>query len=345
MEDKRDVYTEPKLKVEAYTDSKGNKKEAVLTPFNIFAGFGKPTEKVGEDFDIIRYQGTGMGTNEYWKELPKSAPEAKDMIDKWKLPREIEIEAHTLSRELLMELSTKGGANTLRRQPKGRFDPKAITRVIKDLHDGSFSAEKTAPFKIRKREAGVRPEVVLVGDMATRLMWRDPQYIPSMARLVLSLSYACEAINCPMTATFAGALRKHGGYNAKYDALMCVLKDDDVNCYTNDFAVAFQGDMWRNALMSWAGSHEEHYQAVVGKTHRKNSSCGDWGVDSEVDAVAWARSRNPNAFVIAVGDIGDKDNADVQIRSGTDIKKAIKDVARYLRKHREEGKLEAVVIK
>ena len=275
------------------------------------------------------------GNSKYIKDHPKSLLHARQLVADFKFPEELRAQAHFLSRELVGALEVDGAPKIMRKQPSGRFDPKAMKRVVQDLQSGKFSRETTRPYLKRERVAPKPPHVAIVADGSARAMWSSEEYIPRVATTMLGITWACEAVNCQTTTAI---VRASAGSNQDFDLICYILNDEDITTPLNAYAPLFHRDLYRGANLSVFASHEETIRLLCKGSSRLHAQ--DISTSSGNGGYSWAKSRGAD-IIITVGDIAwfygkdpllAKKNAEshIHIDSGTDLKAAIKIIAKKL---------------
>lgn len=269
-------------------------------------------------------------------EYPRSHKSARSMVENFKFPQDLRTEANRLSGELVGALEVEGAPKTLRGQMYGRFDPKAMKRVVQDLSINKFSRERTRPYTSRERVAPTPPHVAIIADGSAAAMWSSAEYIPRVAAMMLGVTWACEAVNCMVTTAIARD--SSVSRNQDMDLIIYVINDDEVKTPLNSLAPLFHRDLYRAANLTVFGSHidtikllNRGYTQIT--TRDISSSGGGHGY-------SWAKSRGAD-IIISIGQMKivhdtnpvkaaeEKKNL-IQINPNTNLKDAIKEIASKL---------------
>lgn len=124
----------------------------------------------------------------------KSIDHAYKLCREFKMPLDIQQKISLYSTQLISKVFSKKNFGNLRKQSNGRFDSRAMSRVMRDLHKGTFSAETTRPFFKRDRKHPKIPSVLILADGSYSNMWRDENYIPNMCILTYAIKEICTAL-------------------------------------------------------------------------------------------------------------------------------------------------------
>ena len=283
----------------------------------------------------IRSEWRGSASSKWVKESFNNPEKAASFCKNFMPPREIVEQAKVLSRELVRELIQNGGTpRILRHQMNGRFDSTSMRRVITDLQKGQFSAENTLPFKKRERLAPSRPHVGICADGSWRQFWQDDNYIPRVAALSLGVAWACEAVNCPVTAAIT---RQNSGGDryGRYDMSVTGLILPGVQVNTADFGVVFHPELYRMSTFYVEGCSEEtmtfkHRGIKWDEIKKKHaySVLNDCSADGG-DGVSFVKAHGAT-ITVAIGNVNDKKDANICIDARASLDDAVRQIAKML---------------
>lgn len=306
-----------------------------------FRVYGHHISELAKFHDLLNYQDWQRNIHDQWQDyksewVPRTFNNHKDarqFCKDFTPPPKLIQQAKVLSRELIRELIQNGGTpRILRHQVTGRFDSTSMRRVITDLQKGQFSAENTLPFKKRERLAPSRPHVGISADGSWRQFWQDSQYIPRVSALSMGVAWACEAVNCPVTAAIT---RKHEGGYGEYDMSTTALIMPGKQVNTADFSVVFHPELYRMSTFFVEGCSEEtlrfKYKSKTWEQIKKersynvlNDCSGSGG-----DGVAFTRSMGAT-ITVAIGDVNDAKDADIHLSAKTSLEDGIRKIAKML---------------
>lgn len=219
----------------------------------------------------------------------------------------------------------------------GRLDPRKLSKVAMTTLAGTYSAESVRPYRHRELKP-VTPPVIAILSSAGDGEVGDPSYLPTLMRTALSLQWAAEANGLHVYATMSlgkSYVHPKSGYT---EAVMPYMLAEPGSTFSPKiFAAALSRDVWWPGMMNLM-QHDYQYAeqlSMLDNGHpyfeKKRAPylfvCSNGG-----PAVAWARENLKPDLVITVGNISDRENADIQLQLTTTPDTIVKDIARQMNK-------------
>lgn len=286
--------------------------------------------------DYCNYKFAGSDLTSKWINRSfRNHEEARTFCASFVVPQEIKAEAQSLSRELVRDLVQAGGTpRMIRNQPRGRFDAGRAARIITDLHRGRFDPDITRPFKARHRVAPSRPHVGICVDGSWSQFNRDDTYIPRAVALGLGIAWACEAVNCSVTAAITRS--NYSTQFGTFDMAVTPIIAPGLHTSTSDLAVLFHPELYRsgtsslicqtmgNVMQRYLRSEHDVRQMSATETWNEGSADGGTGV-------AYLRSRGAT-ITVAIGNVTDRKDATIALEANTPLRDAVKIIAETLAK-------------
>lgn len=333
--------------LESYTLPNGIPRKIMLEWPEDWAAFYRPfhDDWTPEVFD--NHWWNSSITSSYIPHRFSNSDGARAYIQDFKLPDKLNSLIRKYSSRLNSILNTRHTPQSERFQRKGRFDCGAMGRVITDIQSNRFSNERTLPFKARIPKPRKRPHIAIVAQANASLMW-DPEYIPRVAALAISVSEACAANGCEITAGLMRNTLTLNGNAPLYQEQGILLAAGNRTARHNHLAVFLHRELFRvgrayakvscprrfalyEGLVSLDGIANFCQRHGVG--HAANQSS-----DGKGYFTAWAKSRGAD-FVVAIGDSEqlDRQDADIYIPCNEPLESAVEQIALKLRKLTEEA--------
>lgn len=250
--------------------------------------------------------------------------------DGFKFPMELKHKAESNAKKLYDAIMELGAPRTQRNTVQGRFDTRKSGKLWVDTHKGTFDLNVTRPFTQRIKTNPKRPHVaVLACGGWAELHGNGPDYIPDMSVAMMSVVWACQAIDCHVTSALCRNVMSVPGGVRHLGSL--TVSSPEVCPSLGSFSGLLHTNMYRFGNTSMYSSHPD---ALKMTTHSHN---GNETADSNTPAVQWARNHLGATMVIAVGSqFQDSSKADmvVQYHEVKDIDKLIDKIAEKIYRDR-----------
>lgn len=258
----------------------------------------------------------------YFPHKVSNLDEAYDAhYNKFKFPIDLKHKAEANAKKLYDAIVELGSPKLLRNQTSGRFDPRKSGKLWVDLHRGAYNVETTRPFMHRVKTNPQRPHVaVLACGGWYELHGVGAEYIPNLSVAMMSIVWACQAIDCHVTSAL---IRNVKSIPSQPNTLGTITVSSPEVCPSlGSFSGLLHANMYRFGNTAMYVSHPDSFKLTSFQSDANETA------DSQTNAVQWARNHLGATFVICVGE------------AFTDIKQADMVI-----KYSEVGNLDAMIDK
>lgn len=270
-------------------------------------------------------------SNPYFSERIYNADCALKAIAGFTFPADIKQAAQRAARMLTEVFEQVSKLQTVHNLTSGKLDRSKFKSIAQHTAAGTYDNDVVRPYKRTQPTPAVLPTIAIVASAGNAEMWNDETYIPRVLTLALGVLWACQAANLP---TYA-ALTKGHCYIEAVQAHMLATPDSTIS--PKVYGVALHRDLWRYGEMTCQAADTENdnrlsphngYVSGIGKkTIGMRFPSRNGG-----QAVQWAREILKADIVIAIGNITDKSDADIQLDSSFTLEQAIKSIAQQASK-------------
>lgn len=277
---------------------------------------------------IAGYPDDGWSSTSGSKAIPRrinTRTDALDAVQSFVLPADDIATARRNARRLTNLMQTSGSPETVRRLPTGRLDMPRVIRRYDDLAAGRVSDDAALIYKRRAYSAPKRPHVAVVADGSWRAMWEDEDHVPRVTALSLGVQWAAEAAGIDCTAALTNHMMR---FDNPYTLLAITIAGTGRRIPTSALATCYHRDMYRCAYLRAGTASAALYRDLKLKTKdgwnawNSSSSAGTGG-----RAVAYARNVLNADLVIAIGNVTDKDKADIIVGAKSNLEAALATIA------------------
>lgn len=260
---------------------------------------------------------------------PQNADDARKLVENFEFPTSIRTDARRASRELTQVFQDVAKLLTVRHQLSGKIDRRKLNRLVETSIANTYKVEEVRPYRRTQAQPAERPTVAIIASGSFAEMWNDPHYIPRVLTLILGIQWACEASELhTATALVQNAHKLSGQYADCVRAIM--LNESGQSVPLKAYATCLQSDMFRMASLSLVSAHPE----LTTLQNSVNPYRGGkiWSSSNGGNAVQWAREVLKADVVIAIGNIRDRQGADVVLDSSMSLKDAVRAIAKQAAK-------------
>jgi len=218
-----------------------------------------------------------------------------------------------------------------------RLDPRKRRKVGVALRQGHVDPYELRAYQSR-RVLPDMPKIAIMAAAQWRMVHGNYAYISRVAQLALTLTWACEAAGLDYYAGMSlGWAKPSRSTRAPYKDALLVYRLGEMGEFVNLPAYNVFMDKWDFIRGAYAKAYDEtgakpfrdlcaQMRGRFKVTYHTSYPSASGGY-----AVHWARQEKAADIVIAVGQLDDGDNADVQLDAGFDVKDAVREVARQVR--------------
>lgn len=325
--------TRPLYKFTDYRTSKGAKALAVQVSIADAAKFyaisSERTRRAeyGSNWDTItRY---GHAHHPAMNRTISNVQDALTAMDEFEFPKDIKQAATRASRRLVSVFEEVTRLIRIDDLPSGgRLDRRKLPSVARHTASGDYDANVIRPYRRTEPRPAKVPTVAIVASAANLEMWSDAEYLPRIITLTLGILWACEAagLNTYAALTAGHARPCETGIAEAIYATM--LADPDHTISPRAFGIAFHRDLWRYSKMcaqlaDWSGQQR---LAQLGGSIAYNMGYA-FPSRNGGNAVQFAREVLHADIVIAIGQITDAAQADIQLDATFNLDQAVEAVA------------------
>lgn len=268
------------------------------------------------------------------------ADDALNAVEQFQFPAEVKREAERAARQLVEVFQDVTKLQRIDDLTSGRLDRRKLPQVARHTASGTYDENIIRPYRRTLPTPSKRATVAVLGSAGNVEMWRDEGYIPRVLILTLGIQWACEAANLPtwslLVQEFNKAYLKHDQpYREAH--LGVILSQPGAVTSPRTFAAALHRDLWRYGQMTLDASDFEGFarvRALAGRGVARSVGLS-WPSHDGGDSVWWGRRVLEADLVIAIGNVSDRADADIQLESRFSITEAVSEIVKQARKLRE----------
>lgn len=303
MTTERPLFDKSRVKLYNFKLDDGKSYPAMEYTLNDMVLFPRQHPQVSTNGWAEKGDGSYSSKGKWFPHEVRTISEAYDIhANKFKFPIELKHQAEINAKKLYDAIVELGAPKILRNQVTGRFDPRKAGKLWVEAHRGG-DIEAVRPFTKRLKTNPKRPHVAVLACGGWReLHGSGENYIPDLSVALMSIVWACQAIDCNVTSALCRNVmsRPTGGYSMG----TITVSSPETTPSLGSFSGLLHTNMYRFGNTAMYMSHPDAHAL----THHK-SDCNETA-DSNCPAVQWAKNQLGATFVICVG------------REFSDIKKA-----------------------
>lgn len=261
-----------------------------------------------------------------------NADEALDLLEKFTFPLHLRHRAMSASRHVQSAFSEVAKLKIIRDLPVGRIDRRKLPAMAESFAAGDYDPARLLPFRRIQPAPARPPTLAIVASAGNAEMWSNAHYIPEVLTLAISVLWACEAAGLPAYAALC--MGHYFGTNREYAhmTLAHMLATPYSTTSLKTYGYALHRDLWRMSDLA-AIAADPALCAKVAKYDLPSYTATDiWPSLNGGYAVSWARHMLGADLVIAIGDLEDIRDADIQLSTGFNTESACKEIARQAEK-------------
>jgi len=319
------------FRLEPYTNKKGKKGLGIRLDMRDLAAYPEPDPRIGNQL----FNDYKIGDKRFRVYFDHSL--ARKAIEDWEVPKDLLGESRLMAGRIGHLFADVTKIVIERNCISGRLDTRKLSNVVMTSLSGTYTAETVRPYKHRELKPARPPRIAILSSAGDGEVG-NPKYLPTLMRTSLALQWAAEANGLDVYATMSlGRHRVHpkSGYE---EAVMPYMLAEPGSTYSPKiFRAALDYHLWWQGMMNLM-QHEYAYAEQLsmlddGQTSFGKSNvpylfvCGNGG-----PAVAWAREWLKPDLIITVGNISDRQDADIQLEITTTPDTIVKDIARQINK-------------
>lgn len=339
MTSDRPTFDTPKLKVSSFKLDSGADHPILECSLNDRVQFPIRHPSVNKQAWAEEGDGSYADSTKWFPHKVKNLDDCYRAHQLFKFPIELKHRAESNAKKLYDAIVELGAPKLLRNQTSGKFDTRKSGKLWVDLHRGVFDLETTRPFMNRVKTNPKRPHVaVLACGGWQELHSNGPEYIPDMSIAMMSIVWACQAIDCHVTSALCRNVLSMPGKSKVLGVV--TISSPEVCPSLGDFSGLLHTNMYR---LGGSAMYCSHPDSIKLNGQSDVSECAD----SACPAVQWARNHKEATFVIAVGkQFTDSSKADMVINYNEvrDIDKLIDKIASKIYNQRMERSLQSVAV-
>lgn len=278
--------------------------------------------------------------NEYIPFQITGAKQAMRAINDLEFPRTIRFNGEKNSRELIDAFDEVARKLVLHNQMTGRVDRRKNLQVAKGFATGDMDIERIRPYRRVAYQDAQLPVVAIVASGSWGESWHDSSYIPRVLTLTLAIQWACEATGLKV---WSGLEQGNCDVSPKSEykgaQLTYRLSNPMVAQPVRNYISLLHRSLFHWGYMCALGADGPALLKIEQLEHPDHDSIHDatyyihHGFPSMNGGYAVHHVRqtiNPD-IVIAIGNILDKGDADINIDSGAKLELAIHKIAEQAR--------------
>lgn len=217
----------------------------------------------------------------------------------------------------------------------GRIDRHKLPEVGKAAAMGNYSDDAVRPYRRVEYRDAYTPTVAVVASFETQATNGSGYYCANVSTLAMSILWACESAGIHAQAALVQARTKLRGWDLPkgYDEVIqgFMLTEPERIIPARAYGIFLNDDLWMHmkvAVKSCRMDYAEMICFMDNEPLRKGELRNRFGTAEGGHAVHWARTVLGADMVVAIGNIADKEDAEVSLESNFTVEKAIKALAK-----------------
>lgn len=276
--------------------------------------------------------------NEYVPREIHNASDAIDAVNQFIMPKEIRSQALRASRHLVNALDKVATLKVIEDQPTGRINRRRIADLVRASDAGTYNPDEIRPFrKVISTPAKV-PVIAIVADASNAKMWSDAAYIPKILKITLGVLWACESVGLQTYAALCEEYYRIDTDKSGYQEGIWahILAEPFKALPMKYYASLLHRDLWRFAGITIEGADQKAHEKFKTLGYGWGNYGTNWPSLDGGNAVNWARQRYQADIVIAIGDVKDKKQADIQLDAKFTVEQAVQQIVKQAKSIRRD---------